>query len=139
MQHKKCYACEKIKPVEDFGKNRSRKDGLQAQCKQCDREHKNAQYAADPQTHIKYATDVKKRKWAWFNDLKKKCRCNRCGDSRWYVIDFHHKGDKADTVSQLVADNVSKERILAEISKCETLCANCHREIHYLQKLGCLA
>jgi len=32
---KYCYACKQEKPLADFGKNRSRKDGLCAECKEC--------------------------------------------------------------------------------------------------------
>ena len=35
MTHKKCVSCHKVKPVENFGKNAARANGLQTHCKVC--------------------------------------------------------------------------------------------------------
>lgn len=35
MQTKRCSTCKETKPVSEFGKNRSREDGLHTQCKVC--------------------------------------------------------------------------------------------------------
>lgn len=34
-QTKQCPHCKEYKPLQDFGKNKSRKDGLQAYCRCC--------------------------------------------------------------------------------------------------------
>lgn len=67
----------------------------------------------------------------WFTEYKKSLACSRCGFSHPAVIDFHHAGNKEAAVSRLVAMGCCKERILEEIAKCETLCSNCHRILHY--------
>lgn len=39
----------------------------------------------------------------------------------------HGRGiDKVDDVSNLVRRGFSREAIMAEVSKCELVCANCH-------------
>jgi hypothetical protein len=44
------------------------------------------------------------------------------------AMDFDHvSGDKVDDVCGLLFDTGRWERILAEIAKCELVCANCHR------------
>jgi hypothetical protein len=44
-------------------------------------------------------------------------------------MDFDHvRGEKVANVSVLVAGGASRRRVLAEIAKCEVVCANCHRE-----------
>lgn len=74
---------------------------------------------------------------AWLIEYKKKQRCAKCGDTRWYVLDFHHKGkDKEAEIADLVARAVKKETIIAEINKCEVLCSNCHREEHYFAQVA---
>ena len=59
--------------------------------------------------------------------------CARCGYNKCKVaLVFHHLNvDKEGNVSQAVRSCWSNERILAEISKCEVVCANCHAELHY--------
>jgi hypothetical protein len=56
--------------------------------------------------------------------------CADCGRSYPpYVMDFDHvRGEKVANVSVLVAGGASRRRVLAEIAKCEVVCANCHRE-----------
>lgn len=48
------------------------------------------------------------------------------------VYDFHHLGDKEAHVSTMIKENRKLEAILNEASKCELLCANCHRIRHFL-------
>lgn len=72
----------------------------------------------------------------FYISLKKKSVCARCGETRWYVLTFHHcNGDKKDKVS-----NVNRfdtiEKLKKEISKCVVLCANCHMELNYLEMIG---
>lgn len=55
--------------------------------------------------------------------------CADCG-KRYphYVMDFDHvSDDKEANVSDLKRSGVSESRLLAEIAKCEVVCANCHR------------
>ena len=49
-----------------------------------------------------------------------------------YVMDFDHvRGKKLNEVSQMVSRHVSIRVLLAEIAKCDVVCANCHRERTY--------
>lgn len=70
----------------------------------------------------------------WFKDYKKGLSCIVCGENHPACIDFHHKDKKTKDrpVCILVQCGVGKERIIKEIEKCDVLCANCHRKIHYL-------
>lgn len=54
--------------------------------------------------------------------------CVDCGESDPVVLDFDHvRGEKRRNVSRMVASHFSEKNILAEIEKCEVVCANCHR------------
>ena len=57
-------------------------------------------------------------------------KCIKCGESRYYVLDFHHKDGtiKHNTVNRLKTGRWSI--LKNEILKCELLCANCHGEMH---------
>jgi len=39
-------------------------------------------------------------------------------------------------VSYMVRQKLSRQRILDEIAKCDILCANCHRKLHYEEDAG---
>ncbi|MBT6690033.1 hypothetical protein HN903_04310 [archaeon] len=78
---------------------------------------------------------IRKRKLEikkWFLGYKAKLKCMKCGEKHVATIDFHHNiGDKENGISKMVADGYSIERILRELKKCEVLCANCHRKVHF--------
>ena len=47
-----------------------------------------------------------------------------------YVMDFDHvRGEKLYNVGEMGTHSL--EGIIDEISKCDLICANCHREIHF--------
>lgn len=57
--------------------------------------------------------------------------CSKCGGVfPLCVYDFHHLGEKDDSISYLIA-NGSLEALEAEAAKCVLLCANCHRMEHH--------
>ncbi len=68
----------------------------------------------------------------WLLDLKDGMQCSKCGESRGLCLDFHHLDpkEKEMTISRMMF-YYSKEKILEEISKCDVLCANCHRIEHW--------
>ena len=67
----------------------------------------------------------------FINSLKGSCV--KCGDSRFYVIEFHHidPTTKSFTISDGQKAHKSKEDVLNEVKKCVCLCRNCHKEFHY--------
>jgi hypothetical protein len=48
MKMKKCTTCKETKELLEFGKDKSRSDGLNAKCKECDRSNHKAKRRADP-------------------------------------------------------------------------------------------
>lgn len=59
-------------------------------------------------------------------------RCSRCGDSRVWVLVFHHRDPSAK--ENAITDMITRTRrwgeIKQELDKCDLVCENCHREIH---------
>jgi len=51
--------------------------------------------------------------------------CVDCGEDDVVVLEFDHLRDKARGISKM--RNHRWESVLAEIAKCEVVCANCHR------------
>jgi hypothetical protein len=78
-----------------------------------------------------YKTKARKRQReteAFVSSLKDK-PCADCGEKYppW-VMDFDHvSGNKLADIATLVKTG-SRSRLLAEIEKCEVVCANCHRQ-----------
>lgn len=69
-------------------------------------------------------------KKAWIDTLKTGRVCMDCEQVYPpYVMDFDHRDGttKVFGVSQMIAWNLSRVRILEEIAKCDLVCSNCHR------------
>ena len=119
METKKCTKCKRELPLTEFY---SRGNGkYRSECKECHKSYVKGKY--------------QERKQA-INDIKQECKCQKCGESRHYVLDFHHidPSQKDFTISRMSANRNDMEDIKKEIEKCVVLCANCHREFHYLNE-----
>ena len=75
--------------------------------------------------------NCRRRKKAWMDTLKNR-PCTDC--EKQYpspVMDWDHvHGEKEFSLGDSLANNIGRERILAEIEKCELVCSNCHRLRH---------
>jgi hypothetical protein len=106
------------------------------------RQYWNKWYAANKgkvKTH--YVAKTKRRRHeakTWLEIYKSSLKCLKCGERRVCCLDFHHlePQTKDRPVSAVIGDGCSKARILHEIEKCLVLCANCHRALHYDEKMG---
>ena len=72
-------------------------------------------------------------KWSAF---KSTLKCTKCGVNHSAALDFHHAdpSQKENIVSKLVSDGCYAAA-MREVQKCIVLCANCHRIVHYEEKL----
>lgn len=123
---KQCPKCGRNRRNSSFYKNAARKDGLTLWCKDC---------------NVKYASEWRVRNREKCSASNLRCRqrnreivyaakdipCADCGQ-RYppYVMDFDHTGDNKEF--NVSARYIATSRLLAEIAKCEVVCANCHRE-----------
>lgn len=58
--------------------------------------------------------------------------CVRCGEKHPACLDFHHRDGKESKLGNIGQfRKFGTDRLLAEIAKCDVLCANCHRKHHY--------
>ena len=68
--------------------------------------------------------------------LKEGKSCVKCGyDKCVAALEYHHINpkQKIDTVAKL-STHSNLDAAFQEIEKCVLLCANCHREFHYLEE-----
>lgn len=58
--------------------------------------------------------------------------CIKCGEKHPACLDFHHRNGKTDKLGHIgVYRRYGTDRLLAEIAKCDVMCANCHRIHHH--------
>jgi len=75
--------------------------------------------------------EIRIRNRTFLMDYLKKHPCISCGESDLRVLEFDHidPTTKKESVSKMVSSkHYSIKRIEEEISKCQVLCANCHRK-----------
>lgn len=137
MSTKFCCGCNSEKPLEDFARNRSKKDGHAASCKACTNAYNAEFYKINPNYKIRINAGNTKQKHIlreYVLEYLKKNPCAVCGETDPVVLDFHHKGNKVKEVSIIKNGSGSLDKLVEEIEKCEVLCANCHRRKHYNEK-----
>ena len=94
------------------------------------KEYNKKHYEDNKQYYIDKAKAYREKCREELNKYKSKLVCQSCGESRWWLLDFHHldPSKKEGEISRLFdAPNKLKE----ELDKCIVLCANCHRDLHY--------
>lgn len=121
METKICSKCGRELPITDFYWRNKARGQRRADCKYC---------------HNQYVKNKYQERHQEVQKIKSSLCCAKCGDTRFYVLDFHHKNpeEKNDGIAQMLRNNTPWEKIKKEMEKCVPLCANCHREFHYLQK-----
>lgn len=132
-----CTKCKLEKPETEFFFKSKAKNILHSHCKECKREMDRLAYQENSNGRKEKIRNTAIKKYNELKDFlttyKQQQQCQRCGDDRWYVLDFHHLGDKDYEISDLLRFG-SKKLLIKELNKCIPLCANCHREVHYLER-----
>ena len=130
----KCKRCNCEKPLVEFNLRDKEKQIPTTYCKQCNKEKVKAwRKTEEGSKKWKVTRDDKVKKVrAWVNE-QRALGCENCNETRFYVIDFHHIDP--DTKVFTLGDQSrysSWKAVKEEINKCKRLCANCHREEHYI-------
>ena len=93
-----------------------------------------ARWRASPGNRLYLAALTKERrreKYRWIAEYKSSRGCSRCDEKRAPALDLHHRNGKEKLINITAAvQKWTDARIMAEIEKCDILCANCHRVLH---------
>lgn len=118
MQFRCCEICNKTKPLEEFALAGNIK-GI-----------KYRRYKCIP-CYSDFKIDRKNRQKQKFIEYRKTLKCLHCGISDWRVIEFHHRDPSQKEMAVSLMMGWAWEKVEKEIAKCDALCANCHRILHY--------
>ena len=132
---KVCTKCPQNgpQPITNFARKRKRRSPV---CKTCKNAYNRTHYTEHTQVYKERKATRKSDTRHWYEQLKAALRCNRCPENHPATIHFHHIDRKSKEINlcNAITYGWSKERILAEIAKCEVLCANCHAKEHWKEE-----
>ena len=130
----RCYRCGQHKPAADFAWRRKAKGQRDTFCRPCRSAYGREHYLANKQRYIDQARVQKQRlvreRMVYLLEYFAAHPCIDCGETDPVVLEFDHLRDKCFDVSKGLS-NRKWESVLAEIEKCEVVCANCHRRRTY--------
>lgn len=131
-----CVRCSILKGEDQFNWKNKKLGIKQKYCKFCQKKWKDAHYVNNKKYYYEKNKVLRKKKKEWWNELKSKLICEICGEDHPATIDFHHSdpSKKDFTISKKFAW-YGKSKILEEIKKCQILCSNCHRKLHWNEKM----
>ena len=153
IETKECKKCQRNKPLDQFYRHKTR--GYQYSCKKCsnasrwkngrfrDNDHKREVLASNRASYRRNQDTYSKRVKARRLERKAKAIavlgepiCGHCHHEFHPVaLDFHHRNpqEKLFNITSALGEQskYSWEVIVAEIQKCDLICACCHRIVHY--------
>lgn len=130
----RCSLCGVEKASEKFHR---RGTGRQRWCKDCRRGYDSAYHARTRPIRLEQKREAKQARMAWLFNLKSD-PCADCGGTFLpAAMGFDHLPGtlKISDVSTLVVTGRTRMAI-AEIAKCDLVCANCHAIRTYIRRLG---
>lgn len=133
---KKCRVCRNDLPITHFSKHPTTKDKLQNICKSCHsvyyKTYMEEKRKVDPKYKKGSATCSPKLRW--YIVYKTSLKCLYCDETHPACLEFHHRDPslKIMSINRMVSGGgYSIGEVKNEIAKCDVVCANCHRKIHY--------
>jgi hypothetical protein len=133
---KTCPECGKLKSIDDFHKNKNKKDGHQSSCKECKGNRSKVRYINEKS---KLRAQIVARKQfirEYVNRVKQRAKCAICGIKGSWLLQFHHTtSNKEINIGNVMQHSFSIKKLKEEMRKCIIVCANCHSTIHHNAKL----
>lgn len=96
------------------------------------------QYAKNPTYFRDKRNEYRKMAREIIQQQKEGKACVFCGIADPRVLDFHHldHSTKSGSIGGAASAGWGIKRLLQEIAKCEIVCANCHRILHWNELKG---
>ncbi|MBV9279507.1 MAG: hypothetical protein JOZ41_05460 [Chloroflexi bacterium] len=137
---KRCSKCGLAQPIEAFAFKNTAQGKRHSNCKTCQKVMKDRHYRNNRSRHIAQVTQRERDIAGRILALKSQGHCVFCGFAHPAALHFHHRDpvDKRFGIAEAPQLGYRWERILAEIAKCDLICANCHSIIHAEGKFGAI-
>lgn len=130
-----CTCCKIEKPAAEFYKRqKATEETTTSRCKFCIKERTKSWRKAEGKEQWKAYDKRRVEENKLFLKEERKKGCVKCGETRHYVIDFHHIDPQEKIFTIGATNRWTKTQLKKELKKCITLCKNCHTELHYLEK-----
>jgi hypothetical protein len=134
-----CTTCNQSKTLDNFDFRNKAKNKRRGSCKKCLKEYYRLRYKKVGK--VKEQINARGKRWREYlykfvNRYKRLVGCSKCKDKRDYVLEFHHVRDKKTEICRAISRDFSMSNLKEEMRKCVVLCANCHKELHYLERCG---
>lgn len=128
MSTKICRVCKEEKDLELFSRNLHKTDGLNAECKECQKKIFKEYYQKNKKAHIARVSKRSTKVNDVIAQIKTNRGCTSCDENFSYCLEFHHldPSKKEDLVSNIKV----LSKTLEEIAKCVLVCRNCHVKAH---------
>lgn len=138
MHTKRCNMCEQELSIDNFSRNKSKKDGHNGHCRRCHKQYRDQHYRNNKQKIVGQIVARRTELNNFVRQYKQDAGCKNCGQTHVAILDFHHRNgeDKEICIANGVRHGWSKKRLMSEIKKCDVLCANCHRILHWNESQG---
>jgi hypothetical protein len=138
MKH--CPRCNQDKDEAEFGKNRTRPDGLQVQCRTCIKLIHRDWYERNKERHY---GNVQKRRKLVSDEITRRLTtylkshpCIDCGAADPRVLHVEEKqGEAGFSLKARLLEGATWTALLPDIERCDVRCANCRR-IRTAQQFG---
>ena len=141
-----CNRCGIDKPMSEFYPEKNSKSGIRKICKECTKKRVSERYEQNKEQileyHKRYHTKHRDSQRALYKEYYDKIQslktpCAKCGETRKYVLDFHHIDPKEKSFNINKKTSKSDFSIIEnEVKKCICLCRNCHMEYHFFYGLN---
>lgn len=133
-----CTWCKEDKPEEAFA-IKSKATGRRLEyCRKCKSHYNKTWYSNNKSKHIEVTSRNRKEYFKRSREIIDRLKDKPCADcgERYppYVMDFDHLDSKEKEFQVSLMRYHSEAKILAEVAKCEVVCANCHRERTHVRR-----
>ena len=107
MSDKKvCSKCKRELEVSNFRWKNKSKGLLHSQCKDCQKAQEKIHYqeSKERRESVRSTAEFQKERNILLVEKARQCGCKKCGETRFYVLDFHHRdpNEKSNVLAHMI-------------------------------------